>query len=517
MASTSLANIVEQAKAHIACETPFAIINPRDNLAELEISLDASQIVPQIHFQNVDHLLNAVLIDLRSHDLRTISYDESQEIRKVVDFTQRYFKSLPQQDPDLLNENWQASLKGLSYKVLSAKCGGIIRPEVFANNEEFRTFIEVNSLQHQFQALRFQISSSNPDEATIPFFLNDATTVNVKWSDLNKEPIVNGDVTAGYRFSYQGQEVLRTDLNYKIHPDFTLLHNGINTYNAGGRDTLRHFDERNPAEWKRRYFLDIYPMLRDLSGNYPASAAGDHTFVEMRDAEGRCYSIGDYPDPLIDPTSEPTTSLFSARQRSIRAPDWYSLYPVDKRNLEKFSILLSQNDFDALLAHYQVDRESQNGEFTPLTGNCSSYQVQSLKEVLGIELDSKLRWGGYLIRRIFPKWIQDGLFSFWDATVGQLPEGVQKALYFFPLYYIPSLVFGLLIKILSSSTDEERTATDITIFDLVFRPWNFYFEHPVIIREHLREIAPNGILCIDTDEAGRKFLKPYLQPVAAAD
>jgi hypothetical protein len=133
--------------------------------------------------------------------------------------------------------------------------------------------------------------------------------------------------------------------------------------------------------------------------------------------------------------------------------------------------------------------------------------VNVIKEELGIQLEAKLHLASYVIRQIFPKWLQDGLFGFYNATFGRLPGWLQNVIHFFPPYYIASVIVGGLIKMMGSSRGN-RVGTDVSLVDLFFMPWNLYYDHPIALRENLLQLMPQGEMDLTVEAATRSMQPP---------
>ena len=99
-----------------------------------------------------------------------------------------------------------------------------------------------------------------------------------------------------------------------------------------------------------------------------------------------------------------------------------------------------------------------------MKNNCTSWLAHVLDEELGIQLNARMFHISALIRQILPSTWQRAFFAFWDSTYGQLPDLVQKMLYFFPPFYLLHVAVGLFYKLFTvGGYDGEN---DLELFDL---------------------------------------------------
>ncbi len=496
MSVNNLLQVAQQARQFSSAHQTYAIAQASDHLT-VSSSTDSS---PQLRAQNAEVLVDATINQLKMLNLKTMTVAETEEVRTVVDFAQRLIKDIshaPQINP--------AVVERLKAKALSAKLGGCLSPEIFTDSrfDTFRKFIEKNSLHHQIQALRMQISRGHPFNPTIPIELRNGQSVEVSWNQLKQVQRNQDGKPVGYSFFLEDEEVFQTNLKFELSDDYTFIHTGIKHYNAILNPKLVVFDKRNPAEWGHSYVLDIVTHLVDKQGVHPKFLLGDHVFVNLKDNTGNCYSNGKFGPSMANWSLSDFLTAVAKKTGKFRSPDWYSLYPKDSRFQKTFSIELTKAQFDKVFKRYETDKAKGSPEFSLMKHNCTSYHTQVLKEELGIDINSKMRPHVFTLKANLPQSVQTALFKVWDKTLGRLPEPFQKATYFFPLVYAPVVAFGLLVKAFSLVNEKGFTGTDLSLFDLFFRPWNFYAHHAFALKESLEAISPTGRLAVQLDSHGK--------------
>jgi hypothetical protein len=83
-------------------------------------------------------------------------------------------------------------------------------------------------------------------------------------------------------------------------------------------------------------------------------------------------------------------------------------------------------------------------------------------------------------------------------------------LYFFPPFYLLHVAVGLFYKLFTvGGYDGEN---DLELFDLFFRPWNIYGDHPLTFRRSIEQQVEAGELypgsgAIGTLKVGEKIAK----------
>lgn len=508
MSISNLLKATNQAEQFLQQKSAFSF--SRTQLGQIGVREEAVAPNLEAQIRSAEVFVDAANQRLQQVDLRQISTVKAEEIRKVVDFANRTIKNLAERATVSLE-----AIERLKAKALTARLGGCIDHQIFTDPryETFRQFIENSSLHHQIQALRLQLPRYNPQgviAAMLPIQQKHGRTIMVDWAHLNKQQILKDEKPVGYRFLFQEREVFRTDLSYRLDEDFTLLHQGIRAYNAVKDPEVAAFDHQNPEEWGSKYVLDIVTMMKDKKGETPAKLTGDHAFFVLKDDQGNCYSDGKFGPTMSSWGLNDYLTAFARKTGKTRTPDWYSLYPKDSHFFKTFSIELTKEQFEKVMQRFQKEKATGGSEFSLLKMNCTSFVLSVLKEELGIEMEAPMRAPTWMFRHIFPRSVQKFLFKLWDNTIGQLPDWAQKITYFFPLYYIPSLLIGLLILSLSLFNEKQYSGADLSFWDLLFKPWKFYCDHALPLKENLEAISVEGKFKIERDADGKAKLVPDL-------
>jgi hypothetical protein len=498
MSIRNISQIAEEAQNCIKENQHFSILPQENGTLSIEQSHEAVSARDEV--ASTERLIDATIAILKGTDFHESGPEKCHELRKVVEFCSKLLKRLANSHRD--NNELSEDFKRLKAKVTAAKCGGIISPDIFEQTayKDFKQFVESNHIDNKLLALQMQIYPGRFDSAPIiPIAVGDLQglgSTELSWSDLRKENVTNEETeeVVGYKFFHptQNEIVFETDINYQLTADYSFNYRGIIKYNSTRSPEIIPFNTRNPEEWGNKYILEVWTALVDLNGEKIQLLFGDHTYMVLKNGvTGTITGFGQFG--LTDEMScvDYVTPL-ARKKGGLESPDRYMFLPENSHSFHKTEIILSQQEYDKVLRRWQRDKANPDHTVSAVKGNCTSYTVKVIKEELEIDLQSQMGTAGFFIRQLFPTSVQRFLFNSWENTIGQLPVGVQKALYFLPVFYIPQLLLVLFCKLLSFRGYQNRT--DFETFDIFFRPWNLYVDHPMRLREHLQKTVPNGIL-----------------------
>jgi hypothetical protein len=438
--------------------------------------------------------------ELNRGDLKQRPIGECETLQKAVELCSSLLKRMPK-------ETEERELRTLKDRVLSLKCGGMIPLKFFAdkaNSGAFRQFIEANFLQNKLVSLHQKLHYFEGRGPGIPitpsnFQNRERPETILPWSYLeeHREEVIDGDGrVTGYRYFEEESHTLlfETDANGALTSDYSFNYAGIIRCGVKSPDFVA-YDRRNPKEWGNQFIVEVWTGLSESNGQAAKNFLGDHSCLVLRDGrDGKIYSVGqfgvcadyqcvDYVTPLAHKTS------------GLESPDRYVFLPQNYYKFEKHKMRVSEEQFDRLLERVKTDKARPDEmSFSPVKYNCTSWVVKLMREELGFEVDSQMHLSGFLIRQLLPHSWQEPIFDFWENTIGQLPEGVQKALNFLPFVYIPYLVGALVAKVMSLGNRDG--ITDLPLIDIFFRPWEIYLDHPMMLRRSLAKMPkePDGFV-----------------------
>jgi hypothetical protein len=361
--------------------------------------------------------------------------------------------------------------------------GGNITPEILSKEQELKAIIERNGLHHCIQALgqKMQMFQNVP---CIDIVNEEGHSKTIPWNDgIVKEKVFNREGSVeGYAFYYVGKEVLRTNDKYLLNNQYILTYRGIMRHNSILSPTIPTYDK---VQGNGRFVLEIVTVLKDQYGNDAGKISGNHSFFILKDAEGSLKSDG--KGKFLSDNYSP----LGKKKAFFNSPDSYVYYPKGVRIIDRFALELTQDQYGKVLNRLEQDKISKSS-FSLLKENCTTYIKDVLKDTLGIEIKTEMSIFRFFFSQIIPgKWMEK-IVNFWNKMMHFLPHYVQKALHFVPLIYIPELMLHLLAKILSLRNDENFVGTDLNLFDIFFKPWNCYLDHPLILKESLRTLTESN-------------------------
>ncbi len=454
-----------------------------ESVAALQAQVQAGQ---PVVLADIDHLLDETITELARGSLKQRPIAGCEALQNVVEFGSTLVKRLT---PEQATDEQRANLKA---KVTSAKCGGLVSAAYFIAHADFAQFVEKSFLHNKLMTLHMQLPATGAGEACIPighFVTNregqvtDSGTDNIPWSELVREEL--GDGHAWFRRNVNRaipeRPLFITNADGALRDDHSFNHWGIIAYDIKNPELILPYDQRNPAEWGGRHILEMWTYMVDKSGCVSQPCLGDHSYMVLRNGDtGDLTGIGNFAKGF---TAFDMITPLAHKRMCLETPDRYHYCPKGNHSVQKRDIVLTRERYNAVLARFRGDKSNPDLIFGAAKHNCTTWCGNVAREELGIELHSKMMVPEYMLR-LLPDWqwklsLIAGIKSF----VNLFPEWMQNALYFFPLIYIPCLIFTLCAKLLSLGNCNGET--DFELLDIFFFPWRIWVDSPLIMRQTL--------------------------------
>ena len=408
-------------------------------------------------------------LDSLLHRLKETQYDDltEEQYLALTKEVEGYFKTA--------RKRFKADSKHKAFyaKALAAKFGGEISPSIFLDPKfaDFCQFIEANAMMHKMQTLKMKLEVGEEGAPVIRIDLDSNGYTNlVEWESLTKQP-----TSTGYRFTYFGHEVFCTDSKYKLIDDYILTFKGVTRYHPVNNNEIIAFDKRNPNEWGSKYLVEIWTLIKDPTGERPRLGIGDHCHIILKDSKGYVYSMGKFGQGK-ELSIKDYFTIFGPKKGRYMSPDVCSYYSQTTRNLKKATLEVSKEQFERLFKILHEDKQKEP-TFSILKRNCASYVQKTVGKALNVHIDSELYLPHFALRALIPKRLYNGMLNTTKKVVNRCPRWMQRAFYFFPLLYIPTLVAGLILRSMSGN--------DLTFKDIFLHPWNLTIYTPIALRESL--------------------------------
>lgn len=454
-----LTNIVATVRNALERHTYFTFASENN-----EVRVHPQAMKAEEAFQNIRKLASYTTDILSRKTLRQISYDERETLRDLVDCVYKcskvYAKQFGKEAPE--------HAKDLHAIALSAKLGGKLAPSLIASEhyKEYTDFIQANALQHKVQALGHQFP-------LIPSLPLEDIDEPVRWLELKKKPLKQTSPSdPAFSFEYQGREVFRTDAKLKLHPDYTYIDGKIAKYNPIETPEVRAYDhERGSGQYR----IELWTAIHDRKGERPVITLGDHAHMVLVDAEGNRYGFGQY-GMADDFNLEHVLSAFGRKKGGIETPDRYLLLPKDSHSFMKTEFVVDKTVFNRVMDRVKAQKQDPHFSVSLLCGNCST-NVQKILESIGIKVSNKM----HVVELIWRKCAPLSFIRALDSIVGLAPVFLKRALCFFPPFYLFTIFYGLVTRLLSMKNFNDEPS-DISLPDVFLRPWKATIDHPFAVR-----------------------------------
>ncbi len=428
-------------------------------------------------FKNIRDLASRAIELLGRNDLRLLDPSQRESLRDLVDVVYRASKAFEKK----FGKTNPKRAKDLHDTALCAKLGGKITKKLFT--KDFITFIEANALQHKIQALGYQLSK----EPALPI---EGIDQPVSWSKITKTPLTQTSPTdPAFSFSFEGQEIFRTDNQFKLHSDYTYIDGKIAKYNPMTFSEIRAYDHEKavPGQFK----IELWTAIKDVKAERPVLTIGDHAYLVLVNDEGSRIGVGQYG--MVEETKfTDIFTVFGKKKGGVETPDRYLLMPKDSHSFQKTEFIVNKESFDKVMGKIQEHKTDENFSASLLCGNCSS-MVEELLESIEIKINTKI----HCLELFWRKFAPLSFVTAVDKMVDAWSNWVPKALTYLPIFYVPIVFYGILAKALSLKNFNNEPS-DISLFDVFFFPWKVTIDHPFAVRrwqeEHpdsMDRVSPN--------------------------
>ena len=414
--------------------------------------------------------------------IKNLSPEEHQNLKKTTDFCYRMYQKLKKEHPE--NEK----IKNLKYKAYAAKLGGKIDPRAFENTKLLR-FVEANRLFHGYSEMQNQLEVwSNPKDPVLTTIDSSGKKESVKWSQLKE--VYNEKEKKRIFYNLYGKIAFETSKNYQLTENYTLTDEGIHFHNVHQGKTLLTQKHRPPRESKFEHQVEICNVMMD---NKKGSWNGMHTWLEFTDHKGHVISGGGWGPPRSNFSWVDAVSPLGKKQGQRKSPDDYSFFPKDITNFFKATGKITAEQHKKFCDLILEDQKNPNISFSFLKDNCLSWASDKIFEATGHRIKTKMPLTHYSFRML-PEHIQANCKTIKQVCYNSMPKPVQKAIEIatLPIYYIYSVAIGLLVKLFSLLNHQGISGSDITLKQIF--TMDCAVDHPVVMREYFKQIAPNGVL-----------------------
>lgn len=476
---------------------------------------------------------------MANHTVADLNFNEREQLEDVVNvaFTsiREFMKKNPRQAPK--------AMEIAQRNTIAAKLGGGVHPKSCDRKsgdeqvQSFMKFLNDANLVHPLQRNRLVAPKSDIPMLPIAPTNHMDPAVWVLWEHIKRQEIPEGDPRRdeyGYRYEYVyqpprgvdplfpiGEVLFSTNQKGRLYDNTDKVLNYI-TWQGIKRhspieDDLIPSDFDKPEFWGNKHVVEF----NSFTSEEGAIVIGDekaHSWLTLRMADGRVYSIGLFGALTFNKHLGDHITLFGMRGGKTVSADWYHHYARDKFCFNAKRVEITKEKAENLLAVIQEAHNKNKGQneadripMSLMKHNCCGFVVNSIEKATGIKVDAKISITRFLLRGLLP----DRVMKVWDRMVAGfnsitacLPVGMQtflkKASYFIPPIYVLNLIIGLLARFISLN-DHSGFAhlKQITIWDVIFRPWKVYMYHPVVMNETIDKLAAQAREAGKVDQLGQ--------------
>ncbi len=424
---------------------------------------------------------------IRPLRLSSLSMKEFEIIQDLVEDCYLLAKRVTREGPYTYEEK-----KAIRAHTLALKLGGKIPVEWLLEKENnlFWKFITANYLQHTLFALRIQVPFDPIFGPELPFEWKEEGPLFIPWGQLDVQFKQHG----GMSYYMGKKELFEVDVNMTLLPCYQCMYKGIAKYDPNWDPIWRPYDKQNPKEWGGGYLLEIWTMCDITPEVNPSMFRKTHAFSVLKDAQGYVRSVGQ--DIIVTVQDYGVTEILSRKKSpgKILTPDQSVFYPRNARQFRVSPIKITKAQFEKIIAIVEEDKKNENHTMSVLRGNCVSYVLKLLQQGLGINLDASMHGVHIFAKSILPHKLYKEFIRRFNPWYEKRSDPVKKALFFFPLFYIPHLFVGLVASALKQKNHEDKA--DFYLKDILVRPWTLSCDHPL----QLHRILSSGKHTLSPDE-----------------
>lgn len=381
--------------------------------------------------------------------------------------------------------------KGLSFDqekevfahALCLKLGGKVPVQwlLEEENQDFWDFLLENHLHHQMFALRLHPFFQKEKGAYVPVQKQGVLTW-IAWKDLEKRALYTDRQTmSGYGFFYQNQLLFQTRPSFRLERHYHCLCKGISQHDTFLDPLWEPYDYKDPALWGHEYMIEIW--IVSMKGSQPSMFRNTHAYFNLYSKQGEIRSAGQ--DILLDFQNFKMTEMLSCKDGSgkIATPDKYVFYPRAIRDFWKVRIRLTKEEHDAICKIVEKDKQEKKRSMSVLRGNCVSYVLKILQQGAGISINASMHGMHIFAKHCLPHKVYQCFFYTFYSWYTRRSKGVQRLLYFVPIFYVPYLFFGCLAYL--TNFNGFLGKSDFSLKDVFLHPDKLSCDHPWQLRHKL--------------------------------
>lgn len=457
------------------------------NGKELEF-LSTAKRVQKIEVQNALTLCQYLIEAIRLIYFSRVPKERSKVIKMAIEEAYFYTKTVMRLK---ISKEEKEALKATC---LAMKMGGKVPISYLLakKNSPFRKFIENNYLHHAMFFYSMQVPFDSMEGPLIPICREDKSPIWAHFNHLLVQERQNKLI-----FQLDDEEVFVTDKNMVLDANYTFLYQGIQKYDIAKSTHWIPFDVQDPKEWGQKHVAEVWAFFSKPLENNPRMFRSTHAYLILKDSEGNVRSVGQ--DVIMTIKDYKLTELLSVKNGSgkILTPDISVFYPKHSRHFEMTTFHLTKKQHDKIIEIVESDKRNENHTISVMRGNCVSYVLKLLRKGADIQLDASIHAFHIFSRSLLPYKIYEGFFRPFDRWYNRQSKMVQRAVFFFPPFYICHILFGFIALACKRRNYENRA--DFFLKDIFLRPWTMSCDHPHQLVKILSSVE-NSSKTIDTDE-----------------
>lgn len=357
-------------------------------------------------------------------------------------------------------------------------------------NVRFLKFIECNYFHNYIFSFRMQLPFDSVDGPSIPIYAEERGIVWVHFENLVCE-----EAGEELIFHLAGEVVFVTNLEMILDPDYAFFYQGIRRYNVAESTNWIPFDFQDSKEWGSRHIAEVWTLFSDSLENSPLMFRKTHAYLVLKDDIGHVRSVGQ--DVIMTIKDYKVTELLSVKKGlgKILTPDASVFYPKNSRYFEKTTFNLTKKQHDKMIQIVEADKRNEKHTISVMRGNCVSYVLKLLREAAHINLDASMHAFHVFSRSLLPSKLYHAFFKPFDRWYNKQSVFVQKAIFFFPPFYICHILFGLVAMGCKRRNFENRH--EFYLRDIFLRPWTMSCDHPHQLVKILSSIPESLLTPVD--------------------
>lgn len=424
--------------------------------------------------ENLDILADYMIETLRLIRVRELSAVHLERYRSVVALSVLMLEKV----------GGFSKIDVLQAKVLAVALGGCI-PYPSLLKEKYKVYVEFVIANHLYEALPslgIQLASGLNNCPTVPVAHKKSGMWSVAWDDMQ---IIWKD--GEYHYYLDDILLFKTDKKRVLTAEYPIYFLGIAHYNRGV-EKLLPVDFQKPDNWGRKNLIEVWTSFRrGKNRDYNCMWEGIHAWIVLRKSTGEVYSLGQ--DVLHDITQDKWKYTFSTKKGSgkIVALDPYYFYPRETHSSEKATIEITDEEWDQVINAIEEDRQNPDWVVSAMRNNCVSYIIKLLHRTLGYKISGEISNLSILWLNAFHPDSYEKIRSFSDRLEKKKLTWVQKALYFFPPFYLVAVLVGIMCKMMGQNN--YKNMTDLRWSDVFLRPWVNRTDHPWEFRRSLKKMV----------------------------